>query len=78
MREEPGDRGLGATLAKNLDIAVGDRWAWGEYEVGLESYRRAIELWEQLRTEEPNNVEFGAAWATAIPWRDFEERHRRR
>ena len=59
VREEPGDRELRVALAKNLDIAVGDLWAYGEYEAGLESYSRAIELWEQLRTEEPNNVEFG-------------------
>ena len=43
------------------------QWVDGENEAGVNSLDRAIELWEQLRTEDPNNANFGACWGTASP-----------
>ena len=59
VREKPGDRELRVGLAKSLRELAVVHWVEREYQAGLDSSSRAIELWEQLRTEEPNNVEFG-------------------
>ena len=58
VREKPGDRHLRVGLAISLVVLVRVYWVDGEYQAGLESGSRAIDIWEQLRTTEPKNVEF--------------------
>ena len=78
VREKPGDRELRVGLAKSLIELTVVHWVEREYQAGLDSSNRAIELWEQLRTADPNNVEFerslGTSYCHACA---CEKRHRR-
>jgi tetratricopeptide (TPR) repeat protein len=69
VREKPRDRELRVGLAKNLRELEGIHWVEREYQAGLASTNRAIELWEQLRTEEPSNVVFGRALGESYSFR---------
>jgi serine/threonine-protein kinase len=61
VREKPGDRELRAGLAKSLAAMAVGCWVDGDHRAALDSSSRAIELGEQLRSEEPNKVEFSRA-----------------
>ncbi|MGO8751104.1 MAG: serine/threonine-protein kinase [Thermoguttaceae bacterium] len=74
VREKPRDRELRVGLAKNLHELEGVHWVEREYQAGLASTNRAIELWEQLRTEEPSNVVFGRALGGSYSCRSLMKR----
>ena len=69
VREKPGDRELRVALAGGLARSDEDHWVDGEYEAGLDSGSRVIQLWEQLRAEDPNNVNFGRMLGDSYSWR---------
>ena len=74
VREKPEDRELRVALAKSLIELTRDHWVEKEYQAGLESGSRAIELCEQLRTAEPNNVEFRRTLGVSHSWRALVKR----
>ncbi|MGO8747881.1 MAG: protein kinase domain-containing protein [Thermoguttaceae bacterium] len=68
LREKPGDQELRVAMAKSLIDVAEIHWVEKEYQAALVSGSRAIDLWEQLRTAEPNNVEFkrSLGWSYAM------------
>jgi serine/threonine-protein kinase len=58
VRENPGDQALRVALAGSLRLLAGAYWADEEYEASVNSTSRLIQLWEQLRAEDPSNGNF--------------------
>ncbi len=58
VREKPEDRTLRIALAGGMEYLARTYWVDGEYEAGLDSCNRGIQLWDQLRAEDPKNVNF--------------------
>ncbi len=69
VKEKPGDRALRVALAGVLRGLAGSHWLDEEYEASLNSSNRMIQLWEQLRAEEPSNLNFGRMLGDAYSWR---------
>jgi len=78
VRANPADRELRVALAGTLQELSGVHWVDREYEAGVNSLDRAIQLWQQLRAEDPKNVNFWRMLGDAYSWRAlYEKRHGR-
>ena len=69
VREKPGDRDLRVALAGSWRSLMLIYWEDRDYEAGMSSTARVIHLWEQLRAEDPNNVNFGRMLGDSYSWR---------
>ena len=45
------------------------QWVEVDYEAATNSVNRAIHLWEQLRREDPSNINFGGMLGESYSWR---------
>ncbi|MGO8747055.1 MAG: protein kinase domain-containing protein [Thermoguttaceae bacterium] len=76
VREKPGDRDLRVALAGSWRSLMLIYWQDRDYEAGMSSTARVIQLWEQLRAEDPNNVNFGRMLGDSYSWRALLNRDR--
>jgi len=74
VREKPEDQELRVALAGGLRGLMLIYWVDGEYEAGVNSGNRAIQLWEQLRAEDPSNVNFGRMLGDSYSYRAIMKR----
>ncbi len=74
VREKPGDRELRVALAGGWESLAGFHWVEREYQAGLDSSRRVIQLWEQLRAEDPENVDYRRMLGDSYSWRALVKR----
>ena len=74
VREKPADRELRFALAGGLKSLMLIYWVDGEYEAGMDASSREIPLWEQLRAEDPSNVNFARMLGDSYSWRALVKR----
>ncbi len=69
VQEKPDYLESRVSLASGLWVLSTVHWADGEYEAATESVNRAIQLWEQLKADDPSNVNFGRMLGNSYSWR---------